>query len=233
MMAVMEGTGLTRSTVDEMFETQSYMPADEETEIPYGLGMGLVRIEGDTGFWHWGDNRNFRCFFIGFRESKIGIVYLMNSFYGLSIAKPVVTLAISGDYPAIFSKYLKRYGHPGSPLLEFSHAYVESGYDAAVRKYTELRKLYMASEFFSESSLNLLGYHYLQRDDADNAIRIFELNVRAYPGAFNVYDSLGEAYMEKGDAGRAIEQYEKSLELNPNNANAVRMLERLKSSGAR
>ncbi|MHC5115244.1 MAG: hypothetical protein ACYTGP_12540 [Planctomycetota bacterium] len=35
--------------------------------------------------------------------------------------------------------------------------------------------------------------------------------------------------MESGDTDRAIELYEKSLELNPRNTNAVRMLEQLRT----
>ena len=43
-----------------------------------------------------------------------------------------------------------------------------------------------------------------------------------------MYDSHGEAYMEAGDREQAILNYERSLELNPKNQNAVRMLEKLR-----
>jgi tetratricopeptide (TPR) repeat protein len=42
-----------------------------------------------------------------------------------------------------------------------------------------------------------------------------------------VYDSLGEAFMAAGERELAIENYEKALEIDPDNSNAVRMLERL------
>jgi len=48
-----------------------------------------------------------------------------------------------------------------------------------------------------------------------------------YPNASNPYDSLAEAYMVQGDREAAIKNYRKSLELNPNNTNAVTMLKRL------
>ncbi len=64
-------------------------------------------------------------------------------------------------------------------------------------------------------------------EHAVSRIAIFELNVKAYPESWNVYDSLGEAYMVRGDHDRAIELYRKSLELNPDNGNAVTMLGRL------
>ena len=59
------------------------------------------------------------------------------------------------------------------------------------------------------------------------AIEILKLNVEAYPQGFNTYDSLGEAYMNNGDKELAIKNYKKSLELNPQNTNAVDMLKKL------
>ena len=48
------------------------------------------------------------------------------------------------------------------------------------------------------------------------------------PQSANAYDSLGEAYMKAGDNEKAIKNYKKSLELNPENNNAKKMLEKLK-----
>ena len=76
--------------------------------------------------------------------------------------------------------------------------------------------------------LNLLGYALLQRNRVDDAIKIFKLNVEVYPQAFNTYDSLGEAYMNAGETELAIKNYEKSLELNPQNENAVNQLRTLR-----
>ena len=57
------------------------------------------------------------------------------------------------------------------------------------------------------------------------------MNVELFPASSNVYDSLDEAYMESGERELAIELYERSLELNPENANAVAKLEELRSGG--
>ena len=56
---------------------------------------------------------------------------------------------------------------------------------------------------------------------------MFKLNVETYPSSSNVYDSLGEGYMENGEYELAIRNYMKSLELNPNNTNAVDKLKEL------
>ena len=82
---------------------------------------------------------------------------------------------------------------------------------------------------FAEARMNLLGYLSLQNGKTEEAIELFKLNVLAYPGSSNVYDSLGEAYMKAGKNELAIKNYQKSLELNPDNTNAVQMLQKLKS----
>jgi len=81
---------------------------------------------------------------------------------------------------------------------------------------------------FNEARINILGYQYLQSGKTKEGIELFKLNVLAYPESANTYDSLGEAYMIHGDQELAIQNYNKSLELNPNNKNAVEMLKRLK-----
>jgi len=43
----------------------------------------------------------------------------------------------------------------------------------------------------------------------------------------NVYDSLAEAYSVQRDRVNAIKYYKKSLEIDPNNANAMEVLRRL------
>ncbi len=112
-----------------------------------------------------------------------------------------------------------------TPTLEKILA--EKGIDAAVEKYHDM-KANKSDEFkFDENALNGLGYSLLGRDKVDEAIAIFKLNIEEYPDAFNPYDSLGEGYMVKGERRLAIINYAKSLELNPDNFNAIEMLKKL------
>ena len=61
----------------------------------------------------------------------------------------------------------------------------------------------------------------------ENAIAVFRLNTELYPGIANTYDSLGEAYLAAGDSVQAVKNYQKSLELNPANLNAQRVLDEI------
>jgi len=86
----------------------------------------------------------------------------------------------------------------------------------------------IAAGILDESGINALGYQYLEQKKNDVAIAVFKFNVQTYPASANVWDSLGEAYMNAGQKELAIANYKKSLELDPNNKNAVAMLEKLK-----
>lgn len=67
------------------------------------------------------------------------------------------------------------------------------------------------------------------QEDLDGAVRVFLLNVELFPESGNAYDSLAESYMNQGDDDLAIESYKKSLEINPNNNNAVQQLQKLEA----
>jgi cytochrome c-type biogenesis protein CcmH/NrfG len=58
-------------------------------------------------------------------------------------------------------------------------------------------------------------------------VGVFLKNVELHPNSSNVYDSLGEAYVAVGDSASAIANYRRSLQLDPKNDNARRMLIRL------
>ena len=75
--------------------------------------------------------------------------------------------------------------------------------------------------------INALGYTMLAQGKGDDAIALFKLNVEAYPDSWNVYDSLAEAYLSAGQEQRARQYYQQSLALNPDNNNAIRILEEL------
>ena len=60
------------------------------------------------------------------------------------------------------------------------------------------------------------------------AVAVFRLNAETFPEAANTWDSLAEAIMKQGDYETAIDYYRKSLQLNPSNVNAERMIEKMR-----
>ena len=121
--------------------------------------------------------------------------------------------------------YGKPYDQPQKPIAEeLFKTLSEKNIASAIQHYHDLKKKYPDNYNFRESELNRLGYQLLGLEKVDEAIKIFKLNVEVYPDAANTYDSLGEAYMKHGDTELAIVNYKKTLELNPGNENATKML---------
>jgi CubicO group peptidase (beta-lactamase class C family) len=102
------------------------------------------------------------------------------------------------------------------------------GYKNAI---AEVKKLKKSNKDFSisENELNNYGYQLIRKKQINDALEIFKLNVFLYPNSANTYDSLGETFAEVGNKEEAIKNYEQSLKLNPQNTNASRQLNSLKS----
>ena len=98
---------------------------------------------------------------------------------------------------------------------------------AIVARYRELRSQKPDEYDFRESELNNLGYSLLGAGRTADAIEVFKLNVEMFPESANTYDSLGESYAAAGNKEVALLNYRKSLELDPANANARAVIERL------
>jgi Predicted membrane protein (DUF2306)/Tetratricopeptide repeat len=105
-----------------------------------------------------------------------------------------------------------------------------SGIEQATQQYRRVKASAPTTYNFDEDELNVLGYDLIKKEQFKQAIRIFQLNAEAYPQSANTWDSLGEAYMDDGDKGQAIALYRKSLQLNPKNVNAVKMLQKLNAN---
>lgn len=103
------------------------------------------------------------------------------------------------------------------------------GFEAVVEVYEKYKADPAHRYVGTERTINRAGYYLLGHDMAEEAVRLFELNVEAYPESWNVYDSLAEGLMKAGRFGAAIESYENSLRLNPENANAARMIEHMRA----
>lgn len=117
---------------------------------------------------------------------------------------------------------------PKKPIKDYLFEVINNeGIETAIDNYRELKKESPGLFDFSENQLNVLGYTLLNDNRIDEAIKIFELNMEAFPKSSNVYDSMGEAFMKRGENQKAIEYYKKSLELNPGNENGIKMLKKL------
>ncbi|MCJ7936029.1 MAG: alpha/beta hydrolase-fold protein [Chryseobacterium sp.] len=119
----------------------------------------------------------------------------------------------------------------------YSKWFIDPRDPSLIRSYNNIKKHYdFLSEEYGykiipdEDFVNDCGYQRLNNGYIKEAVEIFTENVRNNPHSANTYDSLAEAYMKIGNKDLAIENYNKSLQLNPQNQNAVKMLQLLKKN---
>ena len=74
---------------------------------------------------------------------------------------------------------------------------------------------------------NKIGYALLKEKSFDDAIKVFQENVKLFPNNANLWDSLGEAYYINRDNENALKSYTKALELNPNLKSSKVMVQKL------
>ena len=75
----------------------------------------------------------------------------------------------------------------------------------------------------TEAEMNAYGYQLIGQQKTDEAIAIFEKNVKAHPQSWNTYDSLAEAQGGKGDKKKAIENYTKAWNMTTDAAQKTRI----------
>ena len=208
---------LSKHFIDKM-----YTPYIPMSGMFYGCGVHISSMKVDHTekklIWHTGGGVNMICRSI---EDEHTVIFLNNIWTDLSLYQASLEiLKILYDQPFELVKM-----HIYDPLRQVVE---NQGIDEAIAYYRKLKSNSPDYYILHENELNILGYFLLRNDHISDAIQIFELNVTEYPESGNVYDSLGEAYMKNGQTKLAIQNYKKSLELNPENTNAVEMLKNLK-----
>jgi CubicO group peptidase (beta-lactamase class C family) len=237
VIAVIDGTGLRKETAEQMLKGQVRL--DEgcfscierssgrlSQTLSWGVGWGLERTETGVALWHWGDNNSeFHNFVLAYPAGKTGIVIFTDSGNGLSIIPEIVSHITGGVHPAFAWMGYEPYNSPAKMLFRD----ILARGAAAISQYRESLEKRPGAGALSEAQVNRLGYWLLGKKRVGEAIEVFRMNVEDFPKSPNAYDSLGEAYMTNGDRELSIKNYQKSLELNPDNTNALDMLRKLRS----
>jgi len=161
--------------------------------------------------------QGFTALFTRIPASNSSIVFFNNTGRAFLNAMTTAITGIIND---------KSYDFPLKPLAMFMKNTIEKeGVEKGILFYKEHKDL--DDYYVSEQELIVAGYKYLQADNAEYAAEIFKLSTEVFPDRDNPYDSYAEALMTLGKNEEAIKNYKKSLELNPNNNNALEMLKKL------
>ncbi len=240
-MSAITGVGNIYSTVEDMFlldqalYTEKLFPKKYENLLftkhisdPayggfYGYGWEIKdKPIGNTSetvetIGHSGSMRAFTALFTRIPSSNSSIVFFNNT--GRAFLNAMTT-AITG----ILNN--ESYDFPLKPLAMFMKKEIEKeGIEKGILFYKEHKDL--DDYYVSEQELIVAGYKYLHAVNAEFAVEIFKLSTEVFPDRDNPYDSYAEALMTLGKNEEAIKNYKISLELNPNNFNAIEMLKKL------
>lgn len=197
--------------------------------IEWSLGWGVESGDSGVALWHHGDNSNsgFTSFALVDTRRQCGVVYFANSVTGLSIAREMSGV-ISGLHPSVEWIHYDRYDSPSFIARRMIGRALSAGADSTLILYRALKRRDSAS--VSEGLLNSVGYLLLSRGQTVDAIRIFEENVRAYPGSGNVYDSLGDAFIAAKNGPAALDAYTQAARIDPTNAHARALIDSLSAA---
>ena len=181
VVALVGHAGSKNNAVVEMLSPQVVVDPEDGEHICWGLGVGLQKTKEGMAFWHWGDNRNLKCFFMAFPDQGAAVVYFTNSVYGLTPRKEIVQLTLGGDQPIMNSVLLRNYSELDLLWMKFMHVLVTKNVDAAVEYFRQLSKLYPAQDIVPEYLLNRIGKDYASKKKYISAKKIFKLCAEAYP----------------------------------------------------
>ncbi len=184
----------------------------EIKEKPIGNGTATVKTIG-----HSGSLNGFCALFTRIPTSNSTIILLNNTRRAYLNSITTAVTGILNDQP---------YDFPKKPLAKFMTQVIEKdGIEEGISFYKHHKD--HADYYVSETELIVAGYRFLHAGNAEDAAAVFRLSIEIFPDRDNPYDSYAEALMTLEKNDEAIKNYKKSLELNPNNNNAKKMLMKL------
>ncbi|WP_298740322.1 serine hydrolase domain-containing protein [uncultured Chitinophaga sp.] len=232
LQALLRGKGLQPATHRMMMEKASAANRFDEKESPadayidWGLGIGLQQNEKGKAIWHWGDNGDYKCFFMAFPDSRESLVYFTHDRNGLDMMADILHLFF-GRQTAWATQWLSYgYKHP-LVIRDLRRTLLRRGYENAMAVVNEKKQKDPGYQL-TKHDLNTLGYVLLNKGKKKEAVEIFKLNIQLFPFNWNNTDSREEAYEAPEDSLPGIEDHVSSLELSPGKGHAEATPNKLK-----
>lgn len=198
----------------------------------YGYGVAVNSMKNYLGLnkditliSHDGGIGGFSSYMARIPEDSIFVVLLDNTRAGMRGGDLV---AISNNIIPILYNVKVEMPKPVASI-ELMKVIKLKSVDAGIIHFKNIISIDRANYNFTgfESSLNSIGYNYLTNGDLISAIKILKLNTDEFPKSGNAHDSLGEVYYANNQFDLALQHYKKSLELDPKNENAKKMIEKI------
>jgi CubicO group peptidase (beta-lactamase class C family) len=219
---------LTKATLDRMWRAarQIASPGPDERREAIGLSWFLGEHRGKRIVSHGGGDTGYVTDLVLIPEGRKAVVWMANVDWmdhdPLTNASLDVLMGLTPG-PIAAKRSVGRV---------MVGAYGEGGLDAALARYAALKANQPDLYELGEGELNGFGYFLVGEKHVDEALRVFRMNVEAFPKSANAQDSLGEAYELAGDKAGAAAAYEQAIKLDPGFKHAADALAKLKSPGS-
>lgn len=211
---------LPKKYLDLLFE--AYIPARRRH---YGYGwfideMPIGKTEDRVPtISHGGGINGFNTLITRMPANK-SLVLLLNNTERAPLYE--MTVAINGIL------HDKPYDPKKSIAYSLSEVIQKEGVSAGLEYYQSIKN--SSDYYIDENEMNIAGYELLLAEKLKQAAFLFKLNVETFPDSFNVYDSYGEVLLLLDKKTEAIENYKKSVAINPDNKNGLRVLKELEEN---
>ncbi|WP_379694112.1 serine hydrolase [Flavobacterium sp. HJSW_4] len=195
----------TKKSMWKLFEFKN-----KQDHFCYGWDITKVNNYDSYGF-SGGNVSAYR----NFPDNKLSIIVLSNGYRYAPIQDQIINHIASLVDKNLIDEYLLSKESITSEFLKINNQNAE-------QIYKELKKKHPEWNF--EKTFNSIGYILIRNDRLHDAVKVFELNVQENPNSADAFDSLGEGYFIAGKYEISKKNYLKSLEFNPKNDNAGKML---------
>lgn len=214
-------------TYREMLRPEATL-SETDGQLQWALGLGFEK--SSNNYWHWGDNRVFRCFTYFDTKEKKGMVYFTNSENGLTILEDMLQIFNDQDHPLIkWLDYPSYQDELANGRKRLKKALYEENVDKAAAIYDQL----MSSKEIDISFISNLSNSLKEYNKADVLIPLMEKHLERNPTDFNSHEILGELLTLNKEYPKAKTAYEKAVALNPQKSSSINLRLRWLEEGIR
>ncbi|KAF2508310.1 serine hydrolase [Flavobacterium foetidum] len=208
VIALTSGKLLSKASLEMMWQPSKF---NNGKQTPWALGWGMNKFRPKHRAV--GMSGGGRSAFLIYPDDDLSVIVLTN---------------LGGSYPEDFLEELAGIYNSdiikSDPVTLLRTTLREIGFDKAI-SFTEKEKKSNPYFVSDEFELNEWAYRLAAKEQNQEALEIFKLNVHLFPHSWNAYDSYGEILLKTGDEKKAVEMYQKSVELNPKNEHGIRVLQ--------
>jgi CubicO group peptidase (beta-lactamase class C family) len=223
--ALYNGTFLGKQELDEAFTATKLNNGKmvtlqlDEKEVTYGLGWFMYTNEENGKIvFHDGSITGLTSILVRNISKKQTVILLENT--GTNAVFPASNAILN----ILNNKPYKM------PTENFARLYGSTLVDEGSKKSNIIFEKYLKNPekyTLTEREMIRLGYELLRKNKKTEANQVFQTTTQLFPKSWNAFDSYGEALLSDGQNEAAIKAYQKSIEINPENENGIKILQKL------